>query len=122
MLFLLQKYALTFLKNTLINLENIYIFIVLLIYNNIKIYILMFKESFVVDYLQKLYVVKFILTWCTSIGIYFENFGINYIISKINKLFNIDLHYISNVWFNFFIQTYFIFFIFNIYLIVVIFF
>lgn len=102
--------------------ENAYIFIVLLIYNNVKIYILIFKESFIVDYLQKTYVVKLILSWFTIIGIYFENFGISYIINKLNKFFNIDLNYIGDIWFNFFIQTYFIFFIFNVYLIIIIFF
>ena len=103
-------------------LENAYTFIILLIYNNIKIYVLIFKESFIVDYLQKVYIVKLILNWCTIIGIYFENFGINYIINKVNKFFNIDLYYIGDIWFNFFIQTYFIFFIFNVYLVIIVFF
>ena len=82
----------------------------------------MLKESLIVDYLQKTYVIKLILNWCIITGIYFENFGINYIVNKINKFFNIDLHYIGDVWFNFFVQTYFIFFIFNTYLVIIIFF
>ena len=91
-------------------------------YNNIKIYIWTLKESLIIDYLQKTYIAKLILNWFTVIGIYFENFGISYIINKINKFFYIDLNYTDNVWFNFFIQTYFIFFIFNVYLIIIIFF
>lgn len=123
MFFIVQKYILEYLNKILyITSDIVYALIIFIFYQHIYLYILTLKESLLVDYLQKTYLVKLILNWYTAIGIYFDNLGLGYIVDKINKTFNIDLDALQDLWFNYFVHTYFIFFLLNTYLVITIFF
>ena len=123
MKFFFQKHIFNFL-NKLINDTSLkYHYVTDLFYRFLSVYIAVLKESLLFDYIQKMYLIKLLMVWLTAIAVYFENSGLNRIITKIWNLFGVDVtnKIYGNIWLNFFLQTFIIYFFVNVCVLIYIF-
>lgn len=114
--FFLQKYAFNLINKLCNNLKPTYAHIINFFYKNISLYTNIIKESLLIDYLQKMYLSILLKQWFTSIALYVENSSLIYSINKVWKLFDVDVYdkTYGNIYINFFLQTFILYCIINI--------
>ena len=116
MKFFFQKYVFNILTKFTNNINIIYNYVIQLFYKFLKIYTTTLKESFLIDYIQKMYLSKTLVQWLTTLALHFENSGLNRVMIKIWNLFGVDVtnKVYGNIWLNFFLQIFIIYFFINV--------